>query len=200
METFPIIISAPSGGGKTSIVNRLLTDGKLSRVITATTRAPRQGEIDGKDYLFWSVKKFENAINKDKMAEWAKVHVNYYGVPKSSLDKLIKAGKYPVLVIDVQGAKTVKRLYKDAVSIFITPPDFAELKKRIAARNDGTTDIKVRLESAKKELKRIKYYDYLVINDIFEQAVEDCKAIIQAETKKVKRQAKFINKINKAGD
>lgn len=200
METFPIIISAPSGGGKTSIVNRLLNDGTLSRVITATTRAPRQGEIDGKDYLFWSVKKFENAINKNQMAEWAKVHVNYYGVPKSSLNKLIKAGKYPVLVIDVQGAKTVKKLYKEAVTIFITPPDFSELKKRIAARNDGTTDIKVRLESARKELKRIKFYDYLVINDVFEQAVEDCRAIIRAETKKVKRQAKFINKINKAGD
>jgi len=200
MDTFPIIISAPSGGGKTSIVNRLLQNGRLSRVITATTRAPRKGEINGKDYHFWSVKKFENAIKTGKMAEWAKVHVNYYGIPKSSLDKLLKSGKYPVLVIDVQGAKTVKKVYKDAVSIFITPPSFAELKKRIAARNDGTTDIKVRLQSAKKELKCIKRYDYLVINDIFEQAVEQCRAIIQAETYKVNRQNDFIKKINKAGD
>lgn len=200
MDTFPIIISAPSGGGKTSIVNRLLQNGRLSRVITATTRAPRKGEINGKDYHFWSVKKFENAIKTGKMAEWAKVHVNYYGIPKSSLDKLLKSGKYPVLVIDVQGAKTVKKVYKDAVSIFITPPSFAELKKRIAARDDGTTDIKVRLQSAKKELKCIKRYDYLVINDIFEQAVEQCRAIIQAETNKVNRQNKFIKKINKAGD
>ena len=156
MECFPIIISAPSGGGKTSIVSRLLEDGKLSRVITATTRAPRKGEKNGKDYHFWSEKQFENAVKKDEMAEWAKVHVNYYGIPKSSLDKLIKRGKHPVLVIDVQGAKTVKKIYKNAVSIFITPPSFAELKKRIAARNDGTTDVKARLESAKKELKCIK--------------------------------------------
>lgn len=191
MEYFPIIISAPSGGGKTSIVNRLLEDGKLSRVITATTRAPRKGEKNGKDYHFWSDKQFENAVEKGEMAEWAKVHVNYYGIPKSSLDKLIKRGKHPVLVIDVQGAKTVKKIYKNAVSIFITPPSFAELKKRIAARNDGTTDIKARLESAKKELKCIKNYDYLVINDEFEQAVADCRAIIQAERLKVKRQNKF---------
>ena len=191
MECFPIIISAPSGGGKTSIVNRLLEDGKLSRVITATTRAPRKGEKNGKDYHFWSDKQFENAVEKGEMAEWAKVHVNYYGIPKSSLDKLIKRGKHPVLVIDVQGAKTVKKIYKNAVSIFITPPIFAELKKRIAARNDGTTDIKARLESAKKELKCIKNYDYLVINDEFEQAVADCRAIIQAERLKVKRQNKF---------
>lgn len=191
MECFPIIISAPSGGGKTSIVNRLLEDGKLSRVITATTRAPRKGEKNGKDYHFWSDKQFENAVEKGEMAEWAKVHVNYYGIPKSSLDKLIKRGKHPVLVIDVQGAKTVKKIYKNAVLIFITPPSFAELKKRIAARNDGTTDIKARLESAKKELKCIKNYDYLVINDEFEQAVADCRAIIQAERLKVKRQNKF---------
>lgn len=191
MECFPIIISAPSGGGKTSIVSRLLEDGKLSRVITATTRAPRKGEKNGKDYYFWSEKQFENAVKKDEMAEWAKVHVNYYGIPKSSLDKLIKRGKHPVLVIDVQGAKTVKKIYKNAVSIFITPPSFAELKKRIAARNDGTTDVKARLESAKKELKCIKNYDYLVINDVFEQAVADCRAIIQAERLKVKRQKKF---------
>lgn len=191
MECFPIIISAPSGGGKTSIVSRLLEDGKLSRVITATTRAPRKGEKNGKDYHFWSEKQFENAVKKDEMAEWAKVHVNYYGIPKSSLDKLIKRGKHPVLVIDVQGAKTVKKIYKNAVSIFITPPSFAELKKRISARNDGTTDVKARLESAKKELKCIKNYDYLVINDVFEQAVADCRAIIQAERLKVKRQKNF---------
>lgn len=191
MECFPIIISAPSGGGKTSIVSRLLEDGKLSRVITATTRAPRKGEKNGKDYHFWSEKQFEDAVKKGEMAEWAKVHVNYYGIPKSSLDKLIKRGKHPVLVIDVQGAKTVKKIYKNAVSVFITPPSFAELKKRIAARNDGTTDVKARLESAKKELKCIKNYDYLVINGVFEQAVADCRAIIQAERLKVKRQKKF---------
>lgn len=195
MECFPIIISAPSGGGKTSIVDCLLKDGVLSRVVTATTRAPRKGEIDGKDYHFWTVAQFEQAIQNNAMAEWAKVHVNYYGIPKSSLDSLIQAGKCPVLVIDVQGAKTIKNIYKNAVSIFITPPSFDELKKRITARNDGTTDIEVRLESARKELKCAGEYDYLVINDIFEDAVADCKAIISAEKLKVERQNEFLKKI-----
>ena len=192
MEIFPLIISAPSGGGKTSIVSRLLEDRTLKRVVTATTRAPRKGEKNGKDYYFWSVKQFESAIKKGAMAEWAKVHVDYYGIPKSSLDKLIEAGKTPVLVIDVQGAKTIKKLYKRAVSVFITPSSFAELRKRIASRNDGTADIKVRLESARRELKCVKNYDYLVLNDDFEQALSDCKAIIRAERLKVKR--KFKNK------
>lgn len=192
MEIFPLIISAPSGGGKTSIVSRLLEDRTLKRVVTATTRAPRKGEKNGKDYYFWSVKQFESAIKKGAMAEWAKVHVDYYGIPKSSLDKLIEAGKTPVLVIDVQGAKTIKKLYKRAVSVFITPSSFAELRKRIVSRNDGTADIKVRLESARRELKCVKNYDYLVLNDDFEQALSDCKAIIRAERLKVKR--KFKNK------
>ncbi len=196
MKCFPIIISAPSGGGKTSIVSCLLKDAGLSRVVTATTRAPRKGEIDGKDYHFWTVEQFEKAIKENAMAEWAKVHVNYYGIPKSSLDSLMQAGKCPVLVIDVQGAKTIKNIYKEAVSIFITPPSFDELKKRITARNDGTTDVEVRLESAKKELKCAEHYDYLVINDIFEKAVADCQAIINAEKLKTKRQNEFIKKIN----
>ena len=99
------------------------------------------------------------------------------------------------MVIDVQGAKTVKKIYKNAVSIFITPPSFAELKKRIAARNDGTTDVKARLESAKKELKCIKNYDYLVINNVFEQAVADCRAI-QYLTGEIKRKWLYDRMVN----
>lgn len=185
---FPIIISAPSGCGKTTIVAELLKQNKdIKRVITATTRTPRKGEKDGRDYIFWSLKKFQNAIKQNKMAEWAKVHVNYYGVPKSSLDTLLKKGFCPILVIDVQGAKTIKKLYRQSVSIFIAPPSLKELKKRILTRNDGTQDIEIRLKTAEKEMKQIKYYDYLVINDIFDKALEQCSAIITAEKLKVNR-------------
>lgn len=201
MECFPIIVSSPSGGGKTTIVAELLRQDKtLSRVITATTRSPRKGEKHGRDYFFRSVAEFESAIKNNKMAEWAKVHVNYYGIPKSSFEEPIKKGKCPVLVIDVQGAKTVKKIFKDAVSIFVAPPNLKELKKRIAARNDGTTDIEVRLNTAKKELKQMKGYDYLVINDILEDAVKDCAAIIKAERLKIKRQADLIKILNRSGD
>lgn len=185
---FPIIISAPSGCGKTTIVAELLKQNKdIKRVITATTRTPRKGERDGRDYLFWSLKKFQNAIKQNKMVEWAKVHVNYYGVPKSSVDNLLKKDFCPILVIDVQGAKTIKKLYRQSVSIFIAPPSLKELKKRILTRNDGTQDIEVRLKTAEKELKQIKHYDYLVINDKFEKALEQCNAIITAEKLKVNR-------------
>lgn len=196
MECFPIIVSSPSGGGKTTIVAELLkTDKTLSRVITATTRSPRKGEKNGRDYHFWTQQDFENAIKNKQMAEWAKVHVNYYGIPKSSFDLPIKQGKCPVLIIDVQGAKTVKKLYKNAVSLFIAPPNLKELKRRIAARNDGTTDIKVRMATAKKELKEIKNYDYVVVNDILNDAVKDCAAIIKAERLKVKRQSGFTKNL-----
>jgi len=188
MECFPIIISSPSGGGKTTIVNELLKrDKKLSRVITATTRAPRAGEADGQDYHFWTKQRFESAVKKQQMAEWAKVHTDYYGIPKTSINNVIKKRLCPVLVIDVQGAKTVKKIYKDAVSVFIAPPSMATLKKRIAARNDGTKDIKERMESAKKEMAQIPFYDYLVINDILETAVRECLAIITAERRAVRR-------------
>jgi Guanylate kinase len=105
----------------------------------------------------------------------------------------MKEGKFPLLVIDVQGAKTVKKIYKDAVSIFIAPPSLKVLHQRIAARNDGTKNIEVRLKTAKKELKQIKNYDYTVINDVLEQAVKDCRAIILAEKLKTARKTDFKN-------
>jgi guanylate kinase len=188
MECFPIIISSPSGGGKTTIVNELLKqDKKLSRVVTATTRAPRKGEKNGKDYHFWSIQRFENAVKNNLMAEWAKVHVDYYGIPKSSIEETAKKGKCPVMVIDVQGAKTVKKIYKDAVSIFIAPPSLNALKKRIGARNDGPRNINIRLKTAEKEMKQANKYDYIVVNDKLEQAVLDCQAVITARCLKVKR-------------
>ncbi len=187
MGLFPIIVSAPSGGGKTSIVQSLLeADRGLLRVITATTRAPRAGEKNGRDYYFWSAAEFEKAIKKHEMAEWAKIHTHYYGIPKSSVENILKRNKCPVLVIDVQGAKTIKKIYPDAVSIFITPSSLKELKKRICARNDGTKNIELRLKTAQRELKEIKRYDYLVLNDIFEQAVLDCLIIIQAQRHNIK--------------
>ena len=199
-ECFPIILSAPSGAGKTTVAKELLKSKNIARVITATTRAPRIGEKHGRDYFFWSVRDFEKAIKNKQMLEWAKVHVNYYGIPKSSLESVLKIGKCPLLIIDVQGAKTVKKLYKNAVTIFLTAPSIATLKRRITTRSDGTQNVDVRLKTALKELKQIKNYDYLVINDDLKECVATCRAIVIAETKKVSRQKDLVKKLNKSGD
>ncbi len=189
MKPFPIIVSSPSGAGKTTIVDAVLQrDHTVSRVITATTRAPRTGEQDGVDYLFWSIKQFEQAIKKGQMLEWAQVHTHYYGIPKKSVDSLMKKGICPILVIDVQGARTVKAQYPDAATVFIVPPSLKELKKRILGRNDNTQDIELRLETAKKEMLELDHYDYALLNDDLGEAVEQMAGIIAAEQCRVCRQ------------
>ncbi len=189
MKPFPIIVSSPSGAGKTTIVDAVLKrDHTVSRVITATTRAPRTGEKDGVDYLFWSIKQFEQAIKKGQMLEWAQVHTHYYGIPKKSVDSLMKKGICPILVIDVQGARTVKAQYPDAATVFIVPPSLKELKKRILGRNDNTQDIELRLETAKKEMLELDHYDYALLNDDLEEAVDQMAGIIAAEQCRVCRQ------------
>ena len=196
MKAFPIIVSSPSGAGKTTIVDAVLKrDKTVSRVITATTRAPRKGEKDGADYLFWSIKQFEQAIKKGQMLEWAQVHTHYYGIPKKSVDSLMKKGICPILVIDVQGARTVKAQYPDAATVFIVPPSLKELKKRILGRNDNTQDIEIRLETAKKEMQELDRYDYALLNDDLKEAVEKMAGIIAAEQCRVIRQDLKINNL-----
>ncbi len=193
MKPFPIIVSSPSGGGKTTVVQHLLKHDKtLCRVITATTRAPRDGEKDGRDYHFWTDKQFLTAVKKGQMLEWAQVHAHYYGIPKKSVDGVMKKGLCPVLVIDVQGAKTVSAKYPQAVKIFIVPPSLEILKERIAARKDHTQDVALRLKTAKKELKEIGCYDYVVLNDNLKKAVSDTAAIVRAEQLKTARRIKDL--------
>jgi len=188
MKAFPFIISSPSGAGKTTLVEAVLKKDKtVSRVITATTRAPRKGEKDGKDYHFWTIKQFEQAIKKHQMLEWAQVHTHYYGIPKKSVDTLVKKGICPILVIDVQGARTIKQIYPQAVTVFIVPPSLKELKKRILGRQDNTQDIEIRLETAKKEMKEIEHYDYALLNDNLTSAIDALAGIVKAEQCRVFR-------------
>ncbi|WP_428076958.1 guanylate kinase [Candidatus Avelusimicrobium fimicolum] len=189
MKPFPIIVSSPSGAGKTTIVDAVLKrDKSVSRVITATTRAPRTGEKNGVDYHFWTIKQFEQAIKKGQMLEWAQVHTHYYGIPKKSVDDLMKKGICPILVIDVQGARTVKAQYPNAATVFIVPPSLKELKNRILRRNDNTQDIEIRLETAKKEMQELDRYDYALLNDELAEAVDKMAGIVAAEQCRVCRQ------------
>lgn len=189
MKAFPIIVSSPSGAGKTTIVDAVLKFNKtVSRVITATTRAPRTGEQDGVDYHFWTIKQFEQAIKTGQMLEWAQVHTHYYGIPKKSVEDLLAKDICPILVIDVQGARTVCKEYPQAATVFIVPPSLQELKKRILGRNDNTQDIEIRLETAKKEMQELERYDYALLNDNLDEAVQKMAGIINAEQCRVNRQ------------
>ncbi|WP_428898259.1 guanylate kinase [Parelusimicrobium proximum] len=188
MSTFPLIVSSPSGGGKTTVVNAVLSsDNTVSRVITATTRAPRKGEIDGKDYHFWTEERFSQAVKNGEMAEWAQVMANWYGIPITSVSSIVTEGKVPIMVIDVQGAETVKKVFPDAVSVFLLPPSMTELEKRILARNDGTKNIDLRLRTAAEEIKKAETYDYILVNDDLDETIENLKKIIFAEKNKTKR-------------
>jgi len=172
------IISAPAGGGKTTIVNMLLKEiPNLERVITCTTRKPREGEKDKVDYFFLSKEEFEEGIKNGKFLEYAKVHDNYYGTPKEEVEKLLNEGKDLILVIDVQGMKQIKEKMS-IVSIFILPPSLDELINRMKKRGETEEEIRKRLETAKKEIPNWKYYDFIVVNDILEKAKNEIKSII----------------------
>lgn len=196
MKAFPIIVSSPSGAGKTTIVDAVLKrDKTVARVVTATTRAPRTGEKDGVDYHFWTIKQFEQAIKKGQMLEWAQVHTHYYGIPKKSVEGLLKKDICPILVIDVQGARTMLKEYPDAVTVFIVPPSLKELKKRILGRNDNTQDIELRLETAKKEMLELDHYNYALLNDELSEAVDKMAGIVAAEQCRVSRQDDSIKNL-----
>lgn len=156
-------------------------------MVTATSRPPRPGEKDGRDYHFWSEDRFKKSIKKGLLAEWALVHGRYYGTPKASLDGEVKKGRTPILVIDVQGARSIRKTYPDAVTVFVLPPSWTVLKKRLLARND-TKDIEVRLKTAESEIPAVREYDYVVINDDLEISVADLNAIIRAERLRRERQ------------
>ncbi len=181
------IISAPAGGGKTTIVNMLLKEvPNLVRAITCTTRKPRDGEEDGKDYYFLTKEEFEESIKNDKFLEYAKVHDNYYGTPREEVEKLLNEGKDVILIIDVQGMRQLRKKIK-LNAIFILPPSLEELINRMKKRGESEEEIKKRLETAKKELPAWKEYDYVVVNDVLEKAKENIKKIILSHRLKRER-------------
>jgi guanylate kinase len=187
------ILSAPSGAGKTTLTKRLVKifpDIMLS--VSYTTRAPRSGEIPGRDYYFVPQKKFEVMRAKGDFAEWANVHGNFYGTPRRPLDQSIRSGKDVLLDIDVQGNKKIKSRYRDAVSIFLLPPSWQELERRLAGRGtDRRETIRQRLESARRELKEVKRYDYLIVNQKIQPALESLKSVVRAERMRVSRVKKW---------
>jgi guanylate kinase len=174
------IISAPSGAGKTTIINQILKKlPNLKFSISFTTRKKRINEVDGVDYYFIEKNKFEKMINQNELLEWAKVHNNYYGTPKKYIYDNINKGFNVLLDIDVQGADQVRKIHKDGIFIFIAPPTMEELEKRLKARKtENSNTLAERLKNAKQEMEYKDKYDYVVINDIIENAVSEIIKII----------------------
>lgn len=189
------IVSGPSGVGKSTVLHALF-EGRddLYFSVSATTRAPREGEVDGKDYHFISAERFRTLIEEDAFLEYAEYVGNFYGTPKKYVDEAMEAGKDVILDIEIQGAEQVCTKRPETVRIFIAPPSWTELERRLTARGTDTPEkIQKRLLRAKVELKQADSYDYFVINDTVEEAVEELRAIMTAEHCKPAERMDFIN-------
>ncbi len=189
-----IVVSGPSGAGKGSICRQLLnTVSEIKLSVSVTTRNPRSGEVEGENYYFVEKKDFEKLIEKDDLLEYAKVYDNYYGTPRKYVIDHIQQGKDVLLEIDIQGALQIKERYPEGIFVFILPPSMQELKRRIIHRGSETeASLEKRFQSAFEEINYVKKYDYCVVNDHLDQAVERVKAIIKAEKCKVTKDIEEI--------
>lgn len=183
-----LIISAPSGAGKTTICRKLLARRKdLKYSTSCTTRAPRPGERDGKHYFFLTREEFKRKIQRGELLEWAMVHDEYYGTPRKFVDEQIERGLNVIMAIDVQGAMSIRRKHPAAILVFVLPPSMDVLKARLAGRRDPSDSVAKRLANSRGELAAAKDYDYVVVNDALEKAVDQISCILTAETLKTSR-------------
>ena len=193
-----VVVSGPSGAGKGTICQVLLEKTPLAYSVSATTRKPRAGEVDGESYYFLSVKAFEEMIEKDELLEWAKVYDNYYGTPLKKVEEKLAAGEDILLEIDTQGAMKVREKFPEGVYIFILPPSLAELERRIRGRDTETEDVlQKRLAAAIDEIEAGKRYKYVVTNDEVDGAVDSVCAILAAERYLVARNGELFDEIEK---
>ncbi|MDP2911726.1 MAG: guanylate kinase [Candidatus Omnitrophota bacterium] len=183
------IISAPSGSGKTTLCAKLVESvDSLYRSISMTTRAPRPGEQDGMDYIFIEKPEFIKRQKRNEFLEWAKVFNEYYGTPKKHIMHMLKRGSDVLLSIDVQGAMKIRRLKLDAVYIFILPPSIEMLRERLINRStDSKKAIQQRLVVAKKEITCSDKYDYIIVNNRLESALDSLRAVVVAERCRTRR-------------
>jgi guanylate kinase len=183
------IVSAPSGAGKTSLCKEVIDIlPNLRHSVSYTTRPARPGEVDGVDYFFVSMEEFERMVEAAEFAEWAQVHGNKYGTAIKTLEDYRNNGVDVILDIDCQGARILKERYRGGVYIFILPPDFQELRRRLNFRNSETAEIiERRLKTAAEEIRESSWYDYIIINEVFTTAVEELKSVLTAERCRTER-------------
>ena len=189
MNAFPIILSAPSGGGKTTIARALLRRRPdLGYSVSCTTRAPRNGEQHGRDYYFMTRAEFLAERERGAFAESAEVHGNLYGTLRREVERVLSGGQHVVMDIDVQGARQFQRAFPQSVLVFVLPPSADVLLERLRKRQTETpAELAARLQSALQELQAIDGYEYVVVNDDLERAVQGVSAIVDAEVMKRER-------------
>jgi len=194
-----IIVSAPSGTGKGAIIKQLIEkDSNIRYSISATTREPRNNEVNNINYFFVSRPEFEKMIINKELIEWDEYVGNYYGTPKIFIEEMTSKGLDVILEITVEGALNVKELWADAVMIFLLPPSLTELRKRILGRNTENIDlINKRLEKAEHEMEYVNNYEYVVINDNLDVAVNEVLGIIKSERLKYNRNRNILKGIDR---
>lgn len=177
------IVSAPSGAGKTTILKRVLQDlDNLMFSVSHTTRPPRPGEVDGVDYHFVDYEVFHSLVRENAFLEWTTVHNHYYGTSRKVVEDALAQGIDVILDIDVQGARALRKNYEKGVYVFIVPPGLDELERRLMRRGTETGEaIEIRLRNAREEIRALDEYDYIIVNDILDQATRSLEAVILSQ-------------------
>lgn len=194
-----IVVSGFSGAGKGTLMKKIMEKyDNYALSISATTRAPREGEVNGREYFFKTVDEFEKMIAQEELIEYAKYVSNYYGTPKAYILEQLEAGKDVILEIEIQGALKVREKFPDTLLLFVTPPSAKELEHRLTMRGTETPEvIASRMARACEEAEFMDHYDYLVINDDLEECVEELHELIQREHQKVTRNISFIDQMKR---
>jgi len=200
LKGVPIVVSAPSGAGKTTLINKLISKlyKEIAYSVSATTRPSRRNEKDGVNYFFLSKEEFKRWIDEGKFIEWAQVYNHYYGTPKKMFKETLKKGYNIIMDLDVQGGINIKKRYPDGIYIFILTKNVDILKRRLTRRKTDTEEsINERIKNAREELRFIKEYDYVVINDTIKKTIDTILAILIAEGCLTKRNSSIIRLFKK---
>jgi len=196
-EGLLVIFSAPSGGGKSTLIHRLMeAEGRMAFSVSHTTRSPRPGEQDGVDYYFVSEETFDRMLADGAFVEWARVHGHRYGTSRGEVQRLLRLGQDVLFEVDFQGGRALMRRFPEAVSIFVLPPSMAEVHRRLLARGTDTPEqIALRLRNARMEIAAAGEYRYAVVNDDLDRALADVRAILAAERLRSHRAADRIRRL-----